>query len=483
PEAGAPREAQPPAADAARSAVHGSAAAALLAGERAVPTRSTLGLAEAGAAARRSPSTTPTLATMAPNAANAASAASASTAATDTATAAATPSTGDAPLAPLPGLPSATATAPPPPSSADLAAPAGAAPTEATAEPPAPTTGVPPAGPRPSAATAADRPAAADATSTESVMLAGTTTPLDSTRPPPPKPEGERRLARSAEPPPAAADPALAAATGQPQHRDGVAAGLPTRADAAADRPGPRGTPTGPTARTNGADSAADLATRAAAGEAVARAAGQPGREQAHADTQARGEHLAASVGTPISADTSAGTPLRFGEQLQALMPASQTPGHSAAQPATARIAVPMQAPDFAPALGSQVTLFARDGIQHARIELNPAEMGPISVQIVLDGSAAKVDFHAEAALTRQAIESSLPSLAGALRDAGLTLAGGGVFQQPAGQQNGQHNGAQGGQGGGSARGPRDAGEADAGTTPATVLRTSARRGLVDLVA
>ena len=37
----------------------------------------------------------------------------------------------------------------------------------------------------------------------------------------------------------------------------------------------------------------------------------------------------------------------------------------------------------------------------------------------------------AENGLTRQALEQSMPLLAGSLREAGLTLSGGGVFEQP----------------------------------------------------
>ncbi len=92
-------------------------------------------------------------------------------------------------------------------------------------------------------------------------------------------------------------------------------------------------------------------------------------------------------------------------------------------------IAVPMEAPEFAAAFGVEVSLLAQDGVQQAELHLNPAEMGPVSVQIALDGEKARIDFGAQAAATRAAIEASLPELAAALRDAGLTLAGGGVSQ------------------------------------------------------
>jgi len=63
--------------------------------------------------------------------------------------------------------------------------------------------------------------------------------------------------------------------------------------------------------------------------------------------------------------------------------------------------------------------------------------MGPVSVQIVMDGTQARVDFGADVAATRHAIEAGLPELASALRDAGFTLAGGGVSQHSRGRGDG----------------------------------------------
>lgn len=101
-----------------------------------------------------------------------------------------------------------------------------------------------------------------------------------------------------------------------------------------------------------------------------------------------------------------------------------------AAPPAVVHVPTPADAPEFKQALGAQLSVLARDGIQQAELHLNPADMGPISVQIALDGDQAKVDFGADSAATRQLIESGLPELAAALREAGFTLSGGGVHSQ-----------------------------------------------------
>jgi flagellar hook-length control protein FliK len=142
-------------------------------------------------------------------------------------------------------------------------------------------------------------------------------------------------------------------------------------------------------------------------------------------------------------------------------------------------VPVPLESPEFAQAFGLEISTLARDGIQQAELHLNPAEMGPVSVQIALDGEKARIDFGAQAAATRAAIEASLPELAAALRDAGLTLAGGGVSQHP-----GQRGDSRGDGHADPARpGQRDRADAVAAPASRPVLRSRAGPGGVDLYA
>ena len=73
--------------------------------------------------------------------------------------------------------------------------------------------------------------------------------------------------------------------------------------------------------------------------------------------------------------------------------------------------------------------MFARGGLSKAELHLNPAELGPVSVQIMMNGDQARVDFGADRAQTRQAIEAGWAELATSLQDAGFTLSGGGVSE------------------------------------------------------
>jgi flagellar hook-length control protein FliK len=107
----------------------------------------------------------------------------------------------------------------------------------------------------------------------------------------------------------------------------------------------------------------------------------------------------------------------------------------------TATLPSPIDSPMFAPALATQVRWWTNDGVQQAQLLLNPAEMGPVRVNIVLDGREARIDFSADLAATRGAIEAALPVLAAALDDGGLKLTGGGVHDGSAQRQRDEWNG------------------------------------------
>ena len=159
--------------------------------------------------------------------------------------------------------------------------------------------------------------------------------------------------------------------------------------------------------------------------------------------------------------------------------PETSAAGSSAAHPAEARLGTTPGQAGFAEQLGAQLSTFVREGVQHARLQLHPLELGPVTVQIQLDGASAHLSFAAEHAQTRQALEQALPTLAGSLREAGLTLSGGGVFEQPRQPQGeggrGDGDGSRGGQGG--------RGGSDEARQPAAPGPAARRRGVVDLVA
>jgi flagellar hook-length control protein FliK len=174
-------------------------------------------------------------------------------------------------------------------------------------------------------------------------------------------------------------------------------------------------------------------------------------------------------------------------ESLRALHGA---PGSAAAETQAARnspattLAQPLHSPEFAPEMAARVSVLAAEGVQRAELHLNPAEMGPVQVQIVVDGQQAQISFMSDQAETRSVLERSLPELATALRDSGLTLSGGGVFQQPR-EQRDPSSQQQSGEAQGRGAGHGEAGGTAAGTEALTAApRPAARtRGVVDVYA
>lgn len=124
----------------------------------------------------------------------------------------------------------------------------------------------------------------------------------------------------------------------------------------------------------------------------------------------------------------------RFDEQLtaalQAPLPApATTPMGVAAASAAASIAAerqidtPVDHPGFGEAVGVTISQMARNGVHEARLQLNPAELGPVSVHIAVNGQEARIDLGAAHAQTRAMLDASLPALTEAFRADGLVLA------------------------------------------------------------
>ena len=228
--------------------------------------------------------------------------------------------------------------------------------------------------------------------------------------------------------------------------------------DTATDRSAAGKTFAGLLAAAQGAAPGAEAATGSTAALAVAEQRLAPQAEARPADPSALGALLGPGVA-----------------------PAAPAAGSSASFPAEARLGTTPGQAGFAEQLGAQLSTFMREGVQHARLQLHPLELGPVTVQIQLDGGSAHLSFAAEHALTRQALEQALPALAGSLREAGLTLSGGGVFEQPRQPQPYGDGGRGDGTGSRGGRGNTGSGDdALKAPAPGPALR---RRGVVDLVA
>lgn len=168
----------------------------------------------------------------------------------------------------------------------------------------------------------------------------------------------------------------------------------------------------------------ADGAAREQRAEAQGQWAGSPEVQAAFEQAQAR----ALAEPAPERAANDGSLPsLQAGADTPALPASLPDPAAPTAPETRATLAPTPGTPAFTEAMGVQLSTWLEEGVQHAWLELNPADLGPIDVRIALGDGAARIELGADVASTRAALADALPQLAEALGDAGLSLSGGGV--------------------------------------------------------
>ena len=203
------------------------------------------------------------------------------------------------------------------------------------------------------------------------------------------------------------------------------------------------------------------------------------------AATDAR-DALAAMLPQPDPAAVQAGA---VGAPSNALMDPNQL-AHQAPQLPPAQATLPMlpQAPTFAPALGQQIDVWMKGGVQHAEVQLSPQDLGPIRVKIEMQGDQTRVHMTADVQSTRDALQQAMPQLSEQLGTVGLSLSGSSVSDQPAFQQQAQANadggfGGNGRQGNGGVAGSGQGGGLEDIAAATTARQMAQRRGLLDTYA
>ena len=206
--------------------------------------------------------------------------------------------------------------------------------------------------------------------------------------------------------------------------------------------------------------------------------------EAVKAATDAR-DALAAMLPQPDPMAVQAGA---VGAPSNALMDANQAASQAQpTPPAQATLPMPPQAPTFAPALGHQIDVWMKGGVQHAEVQLSPQDLGPIRVKIELQGDQTRVHMSADVQSTRDALQQAMPQLSEQLGQVGISLTGGGVSDQPAFQQS-QAQANAGGFGGSGRAGNGGSQESGQGGLEEIAAASAARqmaqrRGLLDTYA
>lgn len=116
--------------------------------------------------------------------------------------------------------------------------------------------------------------------------------------------------------------------------------------------------------------------------------------------------------------------------------PASFASAMEAATGAVHQAAIPSHPLDaaFAGDIAAEVKLMAEGGLQQAELRLNPAELGPVRIQLTVHEGSADISFAAAHATTREGLSQSLPALRDLLAGQGLQLGQAGVGAGPGGQ-------------------------------------------------
>jgi len=97
---------------------------------------------------------------------------------------------------------------------------------------------------------------------------------------------------------------------------------------------------------------------------------------------------------------------------------------------ATLDIQPALQSQAWSKVVGSRVIWMAKEGIQKASLQLNPANLGPVEVRLSVQNEQTNVMFIAQQAATRDALEQALPRLRESFAENGLDLADADVMEQ-----------------------------------------------------
>lgn len=207
------------------------------------------------------------------------------------------------------------------------------------------------------------------------------------------------------------------------------------RSVASAQRPGSSGAKSGSVPVTDNSTLTADAAQPSQAGTVKgASGDGQAGDESAVSPAGARqalsdfAGRLAQAVAGDTSPQPGAGLSAGAAPQLQSAVP----PVHVSA------VGVPLGDPVFPGYLAGETASLVMAGIENAEITLQPRELGPVRIEISLNGEVASIAFSATQPDTRQAIEQSLPVLKEMLAEHGLLLSDASVSDGRAGPGDGQ---------------------------------------------
>ena len=140
----------------------------------------------------------------------------------------------------------------------------------------------------------------------------------------------------------------------------------------------------------------------------------------------------------------------------------------------------PPGTPEFADQVAERVVWMAGQKLDRAQIRLNPAHLGPISVDVSVGEDGANITFTAQHAMTRDALEQALPRLREMFSASGLALAGADVAGHGPDTRQGEQEGSATGSGDTLTASGTDTGADDTAVAETPVSSRPGARGLID---
>ena len=156
------------------------------------------------------------------------------------------------------------------------------------------------------------------------------------------------------------------------------------------------------------------------------------------------------------------------------------TPSSTAGTSPQVEIRTPVQSPQFGQEVGERLVWMVREGVQQAKVALNPPGLGPLELSVQVQDDGARVSLTAQHAVTREALAADVARLRTMLEDQGFVHVEVNVSQHSAGGPGGEAEAGDGGAGGGSHGGGYPEGGAAEPPTVGTLSEVLAGRGLVD---
>ena len=159
---------------------------------------------------------------------------------------------------------------------------------------------------------------------------------------------------------------------------------------------------------------------------------------QAHASEVSMAGKLAEGASQALAglaAQPNAAAPNPALGTVNALAAAAPHNAHSVAPSVSTPVPLPITHPDWDQSLAQRVVWLVNQNVQGAELRINPPQLGPVEMRIVMNNDQATVSFTSQHAAVREALEAAVPRLRDMFSDNGLNLGNVNVSQHSFAQQ------------------------------------------------